>query len=304
MDLDLVIPTYNRSRLLADCLASVARARRPANLMVTVFVVDNNSTDNTKEAVRAFQQVSSLLVRYIFVPRPGKSAALNDVLPQTKAELIGLIDDDEQLAPGWFEVACREFTMSPETEYIGGPYLPNWEHEPPCWLPDSYRGAIGIVPRTERVAFSRQFSGMLMGGNVVIRKHILEKVLPYPEHLGKIGKKIRSGEDEVIYHRLLDLGAKGMVVPDLIISHWIPSSRMTKKYFRQWVVGRGIAAGMRLREHGFDEPAFLGIPKYLFSAAVYAAMSSLKRSSQKQRFAAQLSILDVLATLYGRYSPS
>jgi len=70
-----------------------------------------------------------------------------------------------------------------------------------------------------------------MGGNAVIRRATLERVLPYPERLGKIGNKIRSGEDEVIYHRLLDIGARGIVLPDLIITHWIPAERMTRATF-------------------------------------------------------------------------
>lgn len=301
MDLDLILPTYNRALLLKDCLESVFRANRPRGLNITAVVVDNNSKDDTKDIVQSFIDRNDLSIRYIFVGRAGKSAALNESIAQTTAELVGLIDDDEQLDPAWFEVAYREFFTSPELDYIGGPYWPNWEQAQPDWFPAAYGGIVGIVPRPERIAFSREFNGMLMGGNAVIRRLTLEKVLPYPEHLGKIGTKIRSGEDEVIYHRLLELGAKGMVVPDLIIHHWIPAKRLTKQYCRQWAIGRGISEGSQLRERGFREPALLGIQRYKFGTALQGMRRMLLAKSRQERFAAELSVLDCFATLYGRY---
>src|ERR1700722_11193678 len=146
MDVDLVIPTYNRAVLLERCLDSVCRAIRPKGLNLVVVVVDNNSSDNTKEIVDLFLKQRDLPIKYIFVGRRGKSAALNEALAQTDSELVGLIDDDELLDPAWFEVADREFSADPMLDYIGGPCRPDWERLPPDWLPSAYPGAIGIVP--------------------------------------------------------------------------------------------------------------------------------------------------------------
>jgi glycosyltransferase involved in cell wall biosynthesis len=301
MYLDLIIPTYRRAHLLNECLKSVFLATRPKGLNITVIVVDNNSGDNTREVVQPFLERPELPCRYIFVGRPGKSAALNEALAQTNGELVGFVDDDEQLDPAWFEVAYREFSAIAQIDFIGGPFVPNWERAAPDWLPVAYPGAIGIVLRPARTTFSHEFRGMLMGGNAVIRRTTLERVLPYPEQLGKIGNKIRSGEDEVIYHRLLGIGARGIVVPDLIIHHWIPAERMTKSYFRRWIVGRGISLGSQLRERGFKEPGLLGIPRYQFGACFRALWPMLTAKSQRERFTAQLSVLDCFATLYGRH---
>ena len=301
MDLDLIIPTYNRAHLLKDCLNSVVSAIRPKGLNVRVVIVDNNSGDNTREVVHSFVGRGELAIRYIFVGRPGKSAALNDALAQTDGELVGFVDDDEKLDSAWFQVAYREFSATPRIDFIGGPCFPNWERAAPDWLPVAYPGAIGIVLRPERVAFSHEYGGMLMGGNAIIRRSTLQKVLPYPEQLGKIGNKIRSGEDEAIYHRLLDINALGMVVPDLVIHHWIPSERLTKRYFRRWIVGRGISVGSQLRERGFKEPGLLGIPRYQFGACFRALWPMLTAKLQRERFTAQLSVLDCFATLYGRH---
>ena len=300
MDLDLIIPTHNRAHLLDECLKSVLRASRPTELNLTIVVVDNNSRDNTKAVVEPYLRQSDVRCKYLFVGQPGKSAALNEALRQTDGEFVGLIDDDEQLDPAWFEVAYREFSSDSATEYIGGPCHPNWEVEAPPWLPPSLPGVIGIVLRPERAVYSPEFNGMLMGGNVVIRRSTLQKVLPYPVELGKIGAKIRSGMDEIIYHRLLRIGARGIVVPDLIIYHWIPASRLTKRYYRKWALGRAVGVGFQLRERGFREPGLLGIPRYKFGDAARGVRSILAARSEQERFTAQLAILDCLGTLYGR----
>ena len=301
MTLDLIITTHNRVGLLTKCLASVEAARLPAHLSITVFVVDNRSSDNTREAVLAFRGRTHLHVEYIHTTRPGKSASLNDAIPRTEAELLGFIDDDETLDPTWFEVVEREFMQGHSIDFVGGPYLPDWEHSPPDWLPENFRGAVGIVPRVHRVEFSRDFEGILMGGNAVIRRRALERVLPYPEKLGKIGGTIRSGEDEVIYHRLLAIDAKGVVVPDLIVQHWISAERMTKRHYRRWTLGRGVSVGMQLRERGFRDPALLGIPRYYWGAMIRSILPSIFSRSEKNRLSAQLRILDCFGTLYGRH---
>ena len=47
MQLDLIIPTYNRSEQLPRVFESLRDATIPAGLDVHVLVVDNNSTDRT-----------------------------------------------------------------------------------------------------------------------------------------------------------------------------------------------------------------------------------------------------------------
>jgi glucosyl-dolichyl phosphate glucuronosyltransferase len=301
MNLDVIIATYNRANLLKDCLDSILLAAHPAGLRINIVVVDNKSTDNTRAIVQRYLENPDVRIQYIFADRPGKAAALNDALTQTTAELVGLIDDDEQLESSWFEVVDREFSSDTDIDFIGGQYHPNWETPAPDWVSKDFRGAIGIVLNPVRMMFTPEFPGILMGGNAVIRRSVLNKVLPYPEHLGKIGKKIRSGEDEVIYHRLLGIGARGVNVPELIIYHWIPKARLTKKYYRKWVIGRGIAGGSQIRDRGFKEAGLLGIPRYQFGLAAKACGTLLISRSPVERFAAQLTVLDCMATLYGRH---
>ena len=298
--ISLIIATHNRAALLRRCLESIAATRRPEGLAVTIVIADNNSTDETREVAESFIPQGSMQAVYLFVARPGKSAALNDAISQTDSDLVGTIDDDEQLDPAWFEVVAREFNCDQSLDFIGGQVYGNWERPAPKWLSKSYRGAIGIVENPTRMPMDDRFPGILMGGNAVIRRSVLNRVLPYPENIGKIGEKIRSGEDEVIYHRLLEIGARGLNVPDLVIYHWIPAERLTRSYFRRWVIGRGISVGWQLGERGFKEASLFGVPRYQIGQAIRALPKLIARSPA-DRFAAQLTILDCVAMLYGRH---
>ncbi|MGI9074355.1 MAG: glycosyltransferase family 2 protein, partial [Bryobacteraceae bacterium] len=125
MTLDVILPTYNRATLLAIALDSLIAASRPEQLPVTVFVVDNNSKDNTREVVRAYQVKQALAIEYVFQPVQGRSAALNAGIQAGTGQLVAMLDDDEQVAVDWFHVLADKFENS-DVDFIGGPYLPQW----------------------------------------------------------------------------------------------------------------------------------------------------------------------------------
>jgi len=77
MQLDVIIPTYNRADLLKLTLQSLLAAEIPAGLNVQVTVVDNNSTDETHQTVSAFQSLFAGRLHYLFERKQGRSSALN-----------------------------------------------------------------------------------------------------------------------------------------------------------------------------------------------------------------------------------
>src|ERR1051326_7909879 len=97
MKLDVIIPTYNRSEMLKDTLNSLLRARVPEGLSVHITAVDNNSKDNTREVVQDYIKRYGDRFSYVFESKQGRSAALNAGIAATNGDLIGMIDDDEEV---------------------------------------------------------------------------------------------------------------------------------------------------------------------------------------------------------------
>jgi glycosyltransferase involved in cell wall biosynthesis len=302
--LDVVVPTYNRSGLLQKTIRSLLSAAVPAGLQVTIFVVDNNSKDDTATVMQNFAKTSSPSVVYVRETKQGLSHARNAGITAGDGDLIGFIDDDEEVATTWFEVIYREFA-DPSVDFIGGPYLGNWSMEAPVWLPPGYHAAIGVVSPKPRAKFGPDFSGNLMGGNAVIRRHVFEKIGMYDTRLGRSGEGLLSEEDAEFCQRLEAAAISGMYVPDLFIHHYIPPERLTRKYHRRWAFWRAVSQGVLARTEKEPVPHFAGVPRHRIGRAIrsLAAMPGhrMNKSMAGQAFADELAVRDLVGYAYGKH---
>jgi glycosyltransferase involved in cell wall biosynthesis len=304
--IDVIIATYNRCGLLRSTLDSLLKAHTPPRLDITVVVVDNNSTDDTRDVAQSYEPKFQGRLKYIFEQHQGKSYALNAGITGTNGDLVGMIDDDEQVDERWFEVVREWFSRS-DIDFIGGPYKPTWETKPPEWLPDNYPGVIGRTDVVQEVrSFGLDYPGMLMGGNAVIRRLIFDQIGLYSTSLGPTDKRLFRGEDDDMYERLIAAEARGKYVPDLIIYHYIPASRLTKSYHRSWCFWRGVSKSIQARERREPVPHVFGVPRYLYGSALRDFGHAAKRAlvgklSSSEAFSAELAGWGVAGCLYGRH---
>jgi len=305
MRLEVVVPTYNRADLLPVCLKSLQSANVPHGLTVGITIVDNNSNDNTREVVERSQEHFDGRLRYLFEPTQGRSAALNAGIVGSESDLVGFIDDDEEIDQTWYETVHHAFTTY-DVDFIGGPYIPNWEKDPPAWLPADHEGVIGLVAAGDKIIpYDEHYPGILMGGNAVISRALLEKVGLYMTTLGRTGSRLLAGEDEHMYRRLLANGAKGLYLPELKIYHLIPAARLTRKYYRRWSFWRGVSCGVLDRDQPQAVPYFCGVPRYLFGAAsrglVKWTTAPIRHAAASQTFSHELAMWDLAGFFYGKH---
>lgn len=306
MQLDIILPTYNRQELLKRTLDSLLAADIPPGLDVRVTVVDNNSKDETPKVVEDYQSRFAGRLNYLFEGRAGKSFALNSGIASTSGELVGMIDDDEEVDRTWFVRTHAAFSDK-DIDFIGGPYVPRWGSERPEWLPTDYLGVIGWVDGGDTVRpYGAEFPGILMGGNAIIRRSTLARVGVYSTSLGPIGKLLLRGEDDDMYHRLLAAGARGFYLPDLIIHHYVPAERLTKRYFRRWCLWRGVGMGLLDRQHKQAVTYLFGVPRWLYGRAargfVGKAKGLLRREQHPdQAFSNELAVWDLAGFFYGKH---
>lgn len=270
MQLDVVIPTYNRSVSLERAVRSLLNAPIPEGNQVGVIVVDNRSTDATRSVVERLSGESSRKVLYVSENRnQGRSFALNAGIDNAKAELIGFIDDDEEIDKGWLQSIFTAFA-DPSVDYIGGPYHPLWPMTPPDWLNHPHtRCAIGWADFGEvRRQFDDNFDALLMGGNSVLRRSCFDKVGVYSTLHGRTARRLLAGEDADMHARLIAAGLKGFYHPELIIYHHISADRMKKSYMRSWAFWASASEGYGSRSSKTKGPSFLGLPRYAYRRAL------------------------------------
>jgi glucosyl-dolichyl phosphate glucuronosyltransferase len=306
MRLDVLIPTLDRAELVAGTLQSLFEAHVPDGLAVTITVIENRCTDGTVELVRAFMARHPGRLRLVHERRRGKSRALNAGLAATDGDLVGMIDDDEFIDPGWFREIYRAF-QDPTLDFAGGPYRPVWAAPPPAWVPDDYLAVLGAADSGHEAAdYSEDFPGILKGGNAVIRRRVLEQVGPYAEYLGPSGhSRLLSCEDEDMYHRLLKHGARGRYLPGLVIHHHVLAERLTPGYYRRWCFWRGVSRGLMDRTHRLRVPYLAGIPRFIHGRAARGLarlVAGRARGEPWERyFRHELPLWDLAGYAWGRH---
>lgn len=305
--LDVLIPTRNRARLLAGAIGSLLRAPIPTGLSVTIVVVDNGSTDGTPKLLEWMAARHRGRIQVVNERRCGKSRALNAGIAATTGELVGMIDDDEEVHEAWYEEILRAFTTYPELDFIGGPYAPVWATTPPCWIPSDYLAVLGDVDSgSGEQPYTSEFPGILKGGNAVIRRGTLRHVGPYAEYLGPAGPaRLLSCEDEEMYLRLLRTGARGRYLPALMVYHHVCAGRLTPGYFRRWCFWRGVSRGLMDRAHPLPVRYLAGVPRFLYGSAARGlarvAKAIVAAAPEQSALSAELKAWDLAGYFWGRH---
>jgi glycosyltransferase involved in cell wall biosynthesis len=303
MRLDLLIPTLERPALLRAALESVARAARPRSMDVSVTVINNGPEPLVLEPSYF---AGPYPLRVLQERRRGKSAALNLGIAESTADYIGLIDDDEEIAADWLQVAERALS-SGAFDFIGGPALLCPLREPPAWLPPGYPAVLGSADGgPDPVPYGAGFPGMLMGDNAVISRALLLTVGPYCTALGpRTGRRLGSCEDEDMYWRLIDAGARGQYLPGLVVHHHVHANRLRKSYYRSWSFWNGASKSVLSRRRPERGPQIAGLPRYVCGDVVRGALGWLgaimSGGGPARRLAGELPAWHLAGRVYGRY---
>lgn len=97
IDICVVIPAYNAGKFVCDALDSVvAQTRRPDE----IIIVDDGSTDDTCELIKAWQKDNDLAVQVISQEHAGLPAARNTAIKRIHRGWVALLDADDIWCPG------------------------------------------------------------------------------------------------------------------------------------------------------------------------------------------------------------
>ena len=122
MEITVILCTYNRGHMLAKALQKVAASTLPESVNWEVLVVDNNSSDQTREVVEELRRRYPGRIRYLFEPQAGKSHALNAGVREARERVLAFMDDDVMVVPTGSE--SDDGTARQEWAGTGGRTLP------------------------------------------------------------------------------------------------------------------------------------------------------------------------------------
>ena len=107
----VVIPTYNSAQFIVETLESVfAQTYKDYE----VIVVDDGSTDNTKEVLKPYMS----RIRYIYKENGGPASARNEGIKNARGEYIAFLDSDDLWLPEKLEKQVEYFEQYPDVVLV------------------------------------------------------------------------------------------------------------------------------------------------------------------------------------------
>jgi glycosyltransferase involved in cell wall biosynthesis len=289
LDATVLIATYNRADLLDETLASLETMRVSPHLRWDAIVIDNNSTDRTREVVERRIDRFPVRLRYLFEERQGRSSALNTGIREAEGSVLVFTDDDIRAVDGWLDAATAPLLSGDNRiGYTGGPVRPIWGAPPPAWL-DLARGdlwgTIAIQNHGSDPFIYEDRRKVPLGANMAVRRDVFGVIGGFRADLGRTGGRLVLGQEvPELLIRARDAGFRGKYVPEMQVHHHIPAKRLTRGYFRKWWFGKGVsrAALERMQpitELGIDlrrTPHLLGVPRFMYRSALRDAIWTVR----------------------------
>ena len=237
-----IICTHNRIGYLRKALQSLTQQSLSESLY-EIIVVDNRSTDNTKEVVLdEFSEVNNL--SYIFEPVLGLSQARNTGLHHASGKYVAFLDDDAIADKKWLENIVRVFEkVDGKVGAVGGKISPIWEAPRPVWLSDTLARSLTILDWSEHPT-TLTSNEWLAGANIAFPKEVLLKFGGFKTDLGRKGKSLLSDEEALLRHMFDRNGYTSFYDPDIFVYHHIPAERLKKRWFIRRQFCQGISTAV------------------------------------------------------------
>jgi glycosyltransferase involved in cell wall biosynthesis len=200
LPVDVVVTNHNYGRFLPQAIESACSQTHPD---VHVVVVDDGSTDDSREVLRGFED----RVEVVLKEQGGQASALNAGLERCRGEVLLVLDADDILRPHAAERVAAAFAAGPRLskvqfpmEIIDAEGTPTGAVKPGGHL----RAPVGDQRRAELASpFDLPW---LPGGGTGFRTAAVRRILPIPA-----ADYPRSGADWYLVHLTALLGEAALL---------------------------------------------------------------------------------------------
>ena len=261
--MSILIPTHNRSGLLARTLESLRGVRVPSALRggVEVVVVANNCSDDTvavaeaglAELAAAWETADGGVVRggvvrggvvrgggvrVVEEAEPGLNPARTRAVAESTGEVCALLDDDVWLTEGWLEGLIEAYDRH-GADLVGGRIDLWWEAVPrPDWLPKMADSLLSGNDLGDEVQVLSGSTGMV-GANFSFRRAVYDHIGGFRPGLDRVGTQLLGGGETDFAQRALAAGFRAVYSPAARLKHWVAPERLTAAYLTGVARGNG-----------------------------------------------------------------
>jgi glycosyltransferase involved in cell wall biosynthesis len=245
----VIICCYNSEARLPRTLQHLADQKLSDDFNWEIIVVDNASTDQTKEvAAASWKSTGKRQERLKIVGQPvqGLSFARAKGVEASQFDIILFCDDDNWLDSNYVLNARNILQSDPTIGALGGVGTAVADVELPVWF-EKYKGCYACYPQNDRDGEMKGSGAFLYGAGMVVRRECLSALSLKgftPLLPDRIGTKLTSGGDAELSYAIRLTGYKLWYSSELKFSHYLPSVRLSIDYLHRLISSMSYCSGM------------------------------------------------------------
>jgi len=258
--LTVAICSYNSASELPHLIQALAALSSP--IPFEILLIDNNSTDGTRELIERLRKTVRIPLRYVREMAQGIPFARNRAIEETlDRTYLAFIDADELPDPTWLQAACRGLREH-GADCVGGRIRLDLPARP-TWMTDSLLPFLGQVDHGAAPLQVVDRSTPIWSGNVAYRSRLFINGLRFDTRYNRAGDGIGGGSDGIMFRALLQAKKRVCYEPEMSIIHRIPKRKLTRRYFLRLHHVAGAKAG-RYESTAFSGKAWFGVPRFMY----------------------------------------
>ena len=221
-NISIVICTYNRADMLTNALKSLIGQETDENFSFELILVNDKSTDNTREVIEGIIPLSPIPIKYIEGPGQGISKARNVGIENCTNGWIAFFDDDQIAKSDWLK-ELLSFAVKHDASCVGGIRSLNLSETEISNLNPIIRRILGEVYQGDepKQCGRKEFPA---AGDVLFKRSVFDTVGLFDESL------LRGGEDIEFAQRFRQKKLDAWYTPKAISYHEVTPYRLSKNY--------------------------------------------------------------------------
>ncbi len=226
--ISIIIPVYNGAQYIAEALESVFQQDYAS---YEVIVVDDGSTDNTREVLEPYLNK----IHYVYQENAGPAAARNEGIRLAVGEFIGFLDADDFFLPGALTEQIAVFERHPSTgAVVSGKRIVNQKKDRISDI-EPWKRCETLTLKTIMLSLP------IYLGTLIVRWR-------WVEALHGFDRQYRQAEDLDFFWRLALAGCRFAWLPKVTVAYRLHETNVTNDGCR------ALAYSKRLLETFFSDP--------------------------------------------------
>ena len=233
----IIMCCYNSAKRVPQTLEYLSRLTLPTAHAVELIVVDNASTDNTRQlAKETWSRLGSPFpMRIVTEASAGLSFARKKGVDEAEGELLLFCDDDNWLNANYLVEGTTLMGENASLGMLGGVGIPAFENIKPDWF-DQVRVMYAVGDQHTDYPDVTTSKNYVYGAGAFVRKSAIVKI--FEQNIRQVfsdrtANKLLSGGDNELGYLLVASGYKFHWSKELTFFHFIPQARLNYDYLRR-----------------------------------------------------------------------